>query len=244
MNQKEETSYIGKVLDELKSIQHDFQELTREIHSPNSKILLGRLYNRFIFIQKNLLELSKAPDLANEVAKTHINMENNKKIALPKNEPKPQDAVQTEIDTLINKKPKLEQKITQEERSLLVIDDDETTHLIVKAAFKKHGIKVHGITDPSTAMQDLLRLNPSFVILDILMPQVNGFEVLSKIRSQDRFSDIIIIVGSSRSYDKDRIAAIELGADEFIAKPYQLNELVNKVKSLYEIKFGKTKFSA
>ena len=239
MTQQDGPSYIELVLDELQAIQHDFQELTREVHSPNSKIILGRLYNRFTSIQQSVHELKKDPSLAIQVPASPA-----EEIEYKFPERQHTDPELEEIEQYKSELPKLTAEEPESERSLLVIDDDETTHLIVKAAFKKQGIKVYATADPTTAMQDLLRLKPNFVILDILMPQVNGFEVLSKIRSQEAFNDIIIIVGSSRSYDKDRIAAIELGADEFIAKPYQINELVNKVKSLYEIKFGKSALSA
>ncbi len=97
---------------------------------------------------------------------------------------------------------------------------------------KRHGAKVCGFPDPQNALSEIKIQKPELIILDIMMPQMTGFEVIKLIKSDNETKNIKIIIVSGRQFIKDRQRSIELGADDYIDKPYQTTELVHKIKEL------------
>lgn len=115
---------------------------------------------------------------------------------------------------------------------ILVVDDDEDVHRITRFALRNAGMEVVSERNPVVALQSLLELRPDVIMLDLMMPEMNGFEFLvrlGKIQNRNKFR---VLVASSRSYDKDRIAALEAGADDFLAKPFQVAELLLRLRRL------------
>ena len=116
--------------------------------------------------------------------------------------------------------------------SLMVVDDDEDTQRMLRFALKKKGFDVVSFTNPVEALSKVGGVNPTIILLDLMMPEMTGFEFLQRMASHPSRKTLRIAVGSSRTYDKDRVAVLEAGANDFIPKPYNLAELVVRLRNL------------
>lgn len=112
--------------------------------------------------------------------------------------------------------------------AMMVEDDPDITTLLVHY-LKDNGIAVDAVQTPSDGLE-LLEKNPySLVILDLTLPQMDGLELCRKIRAR---SDIPILISSARSDINDKVIALEYGADDYLPKPYEPDELIARIKSV------------
>lgn len=111
----------------------------------------------------------------------------------------------------------------------LIIDDDQKLNALLRDYFQKFSIEAASFTDPLSAIQELKTRNYDCIILDIMMPEMDGFMVLKEIRS---FSTTPIIMLTARGELSDRVLGLELGADDYLAKPFEPRELVARLVSL------------
>jgi len=112
---------------------------------------------------------------------------------------------------------------------VLVIEDDKEIINILSEYLPKHGMKVIGYTNPLSALESFKIDNYDIVILDLSLPDMDGLEVC-KIISQKY--NIPIIISTARSDVSDRVKGLELGADDYLPKPYDIRELVARIQSL------------
>ncbi len=118
----------------------------------------------------------------------------------------------------------------QPERSLvLVVDDQSTVRLAVTAALQREGFRVVAVADGSAALDSLERDRPAIAILDIGLAGMDGLALLRQIR---RAGDLPVILLTARDEEVDRVVGFELGADDYVAKPFYPRELVARVRSL------------
>lgn len=115
------------------------------------------------------------------------------------------------------------------EQSVLIVDDDPQIRDILAIYFKKELFTVIEAADGLEAIRKAEQLNPSIILLDIMMPVLDGIEVCRQIR---KFSRVPIIMLTARSEDDDRIMGLELGADDYITKPFNPREVVARVKAV------------
>ena len=115
------------------------------------------------------------------------------------------------------------------EQSVLIVDDDPQIRDILTIYFKKENFTVAEAADGVEAIRKAEQLNPSIILLDIMMPVLDGIEVCRQIR---KFSRVPIIMLTARSEDDDRIMGLELGADDYITKPFNPREVVARVKAV------------
>gem|GEM_PF-4627113 len=115
---------------------------------------------------------------------------------------------------------------------LLIVDDDEDNQKMLLFTLKKRGFEVISELDPVKALKKLEEINPKILLLDIMMPGMTGFEFLRHLKRHPLYDKLKVLVGSARNFEKDRISVLEEGAHGFIAKPYNINELTLKLKSL------------
>ncbi|MGI8858043.1 MAG: response regulator [Thermomicrobiales bacterium] len=110
---------------------------------------------------------------------------------------------------------------------LLVVDDEPQILRALRAALKGHGYDVQTAADGEEAL-DLLALHPpDIVILDLVMPGKSGFDVVREVRTWSR---VPIIVLSARGEDRDKVTALDLGADDYLTKPFSMNELLARIR--------------
>lgn len=112
---------------------------------------------------------------------------------------------------------------------ILLIDDDQKLGELLKQYFQKFELQIAQSTLPSEALQTLKRDRFDAIILDVMLPEMDGFEVCKKIRS---FSDLPILMLTARGETSDKVLGLELGVDDYLPKPFEARELVARIKSL------------
>jgi chemosensory pili system protein ChpA (sensor histidine kinase/response regulator) len=120
----------------------------------------------------------------------------------------------------------------QKPLEILIVDDSVTIRNVVSRLMQRQGWKVLMAKDGVEAVEVLHTRLPDVIILDIEMPRMNGYEFLSQIRNQDKFADLPVIIHSSRASKKHRKKAAALGANAFVTKPYEEEDLIARVKDL------------
>ena len=116
---------------------------------------------------------------------------------------------------------------------ILVVDDDPTVHKLITKKLPSEQYHVQSVFDATTAIEEVDRHRPDLVILDLMMPRVSGIEVCKKIKSDPRTKDILVLILSAKESQADRVKGLELGADDYVMKPFSPRELVLRVKSIF-----------
>jgi two-component system OmpR family response regulator len=112
---------------------------------------------------------------------------------------------------------------------LLVVDDDVNICELIRLYFEKEGYEVHTVYNGKRAIEVFSELSPSMVVLDIMLPGADGWQVCREIR---KVSNIPIIMLSAKGETFDKVLGLELGADDYIVKPFDPKELVARVKAV------------
>jgi chemosensory pili system protein ChpA (sensor histidine kinase/response regulator) len=114
----------------------------------------------------------------------------------------------------------------------LVVDDSITVRRVTQRLLERNGMRVMTARDGADAMTLLAEHVPDIILLDIEMPRMDGYEVAAQVRADPRLRDVPIIMITSRSGDKHRAHAIELGVDDYLGKPYQESQLIDAITPL------------
>ena len=113
--------------------------------------------------------------------------------------------------------------------TILIVDDEAHILELTRLYLEKEGFAVETAADGLTALQRAQAEPPSLVILDVMLPRLDGFEVCRRLR---RESDVPIIMLTARAEDVDKIVGLEIGADDYLTKPFNPRELVARVKAV------------
>ena len=111
---------------------------------------------------------------------------------------------------------------------ILLVEDDLTVQNLVSTALDLHGYVVSKVCNGQAAIMDAVSHGPSLIMLDLGLPDIDGIEVITKIRS---WSAVPIIVISARTEDSDKIAALDAGADDYLTKPFGTEELLARIRA-------------
>ena len=114
------------------------------------------------------------------------------------------------------------------EKTILIIEDEQNINDILTFTFNKEGYKTLSALDGITGLQMALEQNPDLILLDVMLPGMDGWEVCKKVRVH---SNVPIIMLTAREDEVDKILGLELGADDYITKPYSVRELTARVKA-------------
>jgi CheY-like chemotaxis protein len=117
---------------------------------------------------------------------------------------------------------------------ILVIDDDEDFSKLVKYLLRKQGFEVICRRNPVEVLEESDAIQPDFILLDLMMPEMGGFELLPKLKSHPKYSASKVVICSARSFEKDRRMALALGAIDFFDKPIDVSDLAIRIKSLMQ----------
>lgn len=115
---------------------------------------------------------------------------------------------------------------------ILVCDDDQLLLDLLSFRLEAKGFAVETASDGSEAWDKLNRVRPAAVVLDVMMPIVNGLEVLRRIRESANLADLPVIVLTARRQERDIVGALDLGASDFLCKPFIPDELVARLNRL------------
>ena len=113
-------------------------------------------------------------------------------------------------------------------KKILVIDDEKAIADIIKFNLKKEGYDVITANDGEEGITKVFTENPDLILLDIMMPKVDGYEVCKKVR--EKISTPIIML-TARAEEVDKVLGLELGADDYVTKPFGIRELIARVKA-------------
>jgi chemosensory pili system protein ChpA (sensor histidine kinase/response regulator) len=115
---------------------------------------------------------------------------------------------------------------------VMVVDDSITVRRVTQRLLERNGMRVMTARDGADAMTVLAEHVPDIILLDIEMPRMDGYEVAAQVRADPRLRDVPIIMITSRSGDKHRAHAIELGVNDYLGKPYQESQLIDAITPL------------
>ncbi len=115
---------------------------------------------------------------------------------------------------------------------ILVVEDERTIAELVAEGLKRQGFRAEISPDGDTALDRIESTLPDLVVLDLMLPGLDGWEVCRRMKESPRTKDIPIIMLTARRDERDAISGLELGADDYMRKPFSLLELVARVKAL------------
>lgn len=115
------------------------------------------------------------------------------------------------------------------ESPILIVEDDKNTSKLVATYLEQEGFTTISAYDGERALALARLKNPGFVILDVMLPKVDGWEICRELR---KFSDVPILMLTAREEEIDRILGLSLGADDYVVKPFSPRELVERVKAI------------
>jgi twitching motility two-component system response regulator PilH len=116
--------------------------------------------------------------------------------------------------------------------TVLVVEDSVTQREMITDLLKGSGLSVSIATDGVEALEHIEGQHPDLVVLDIVMPRMNGYEVCRRIKADPKTQHVPVVMCSSKGEEFDRYWGMKQGADAYIAKPFQPTELVGTVKQL------------
>jgi two-component system alkaline phosphatase synthesis response regulator PhoP len=123
-----------------------------------------------------------------------------------------------------------------ENSKILLVDDEEDILEFLSYNLKKEGFRIDTANNGISALKKLEKSKPDLIILDVMMPEMDGIEVCEKIREQDNFDDVLILFLTARSEEYSELAGFSAGADDYITKPIKPKLLVSRVNAILKRK--------
>lgn len=117
-------------------------------------------------------------------------------------------------------------------KKILIADDEHKIVMTLEYAFKKAGYQVFIARDGSEVLELLKQELPDIILLDIMMPNVDGYTTLTEIKKNDNYKNIKVIFLSAKTGEADIKKGLDLGADAYITKPYSIKKLTEKIEEL------------
>jgi PleD family two-component response regulator len=120
---------------------------------------------------------------------------------------------------------------------ILVVDDDRLSVTLLEQLLQRHGYRhVLGVTDSRVAVETCISFDPDLLLLDLIMPEVDGFAVLDAIRSDAAEDFLPIVVLTGDTHEESRARALEAGATDFLVKPVSQTEALLRIRNLLEMR--------
>ncbi|MEX1097415.1 MAG: response regulator [Planctomycetales bacterium] len=116
--------------------------------------------------------------------------------------------------------------------TILIIEDERSLVEVLTYNLNKEGFEVHSATDGQEGLNRARKLLPDLVILDLMLPVLEGLEVCRQLRSDPRTQSIRILMLTARAEEVDEIVGFSMGADDYVAKPFKMKALVHRIKAL------------
>ncbi len=121
---------------------------------------------------------------------------------------------------------------------ILVVDDEPLIRLLLEQTlevFEEHGVEVLSAENGLDAVEMIGKERPELVFLDVMMPKMNGFEVCSIVKQQMQLNDVCIVMLTAKGQEQDKQKAEEAGTDQYITKPFSIQEVTDKVSEILKI---------
>jgi DNA-binding response OmpR family regulator len=120
---------------------------------------------------------------------------------------------------------------------ILLVDDEPSIIQLSRMYFERDGFRVQEISDGEAALEAVVKFRPALIVLDVMLPKLDGFEVCRKLRASGNQTPVIML--TARDEDIDKILGLELGADDYLTKPFNPRELIARVKAILRRSDGK-----
>ena len=117
-------------------------------------------------------------------------------------------------------------------KKILIVDDEKDILEFLSYNLKKEGFSIYTASDGLEGLEKTKKIKPDLIIVDLMMPKMNGIEMCENIRNDKKLSNVIILFLTARSEHYTQIAALDSGADDFLKKPIKPKLLISKVKSI------------
>lgn len=118
--------------------------------------------------------------------------------------------------------------MNQAGKRILVIDDESQIRRLLKVSLSVHGYEVYESADAQSGINSILTYKPDLIILDLGLPDLEGLDVIKSVRE---WSKTPIIILSAREYESEKVKALDLGADDYITKPFGMGELLARIRA-------------
>lgn len=113
-----------------------------------------------------------------------------------------------------------------------IVEDDTSIRELEMYALKNANFSVMGFEDGASFLKELDKRIPDIILLDIMLPQGDGLQLLNQIRSTAQYSDIPVVMVTAKTSEIDAVKGLDMGADDYIAKPFGVMELVSRIKAI------------
>lgn len=118
-------------------------------------------------------------------------------------------------------------------KKILIIEDEKDIQELLGHYLKREGYEIHGALDGESGLRKIAQERFDLVVLDLMLPKMDGLEVCRILRSQKQSADIPVIMLTAKGEEADRIVGLEMGADDYVTKPFSPREVVARVKALF-----------
>src|SRR5215831_4489384 len=136
------------------------------------------------------------------------------------------------VHTVVTNSPGLLWHWIGVQKKVLIVEDETDLVKLLKYNLEKEGFKVNYATDGTVALAEARRDPPDLVILDLMLPGLDGLEVCRQLRRNEKFVRTPVLILSARSEEADRVVGLELGADDYVTKPFSTREVIARVRAL------------
>ena len=126
-------------------------------------------------------------------------------------------------------------------KQIIIVEDEKAIADILEFNLRREGFDVLQFNDGKSGLEAILNKSPDLVLLDVMLPIINGFDILSTVR---KVSQVPIIMLTAREEEQDKVLGLESGADDYITKPFSMKELIARVKSNTRRELQKPKSSS
>jgi DNA-binding response OmpR family regulator len=123
--------------------------------------------------------------------------------------------------------------------TIVIVEDDEDIADSIRYNFEREGFRVRVATTGEDALEVLLERPPSLIVLDLNLPHMSGFELCRRLRAEATTSNVPILILTARTDESDKVLGLNLGADDYITKPFGMRELVARVHAVLRRAAGK-----
>jgi two-component system, OmpR family, alkaline phosphatase synthesis response regulator PhoP len=117
-------------------------------------------------------------------------------------------------------------------KKILIAEDDHDLVKLLKYNLEKEGFRAAHTSDGGLVLAEIRRDEPDLLILDLMMPGMDGLEICRQIRRNEKYGSLSVLMLTARSEEADRVVGLELGADDYVTKPFSMRELIARVRAL------------
>ncbi|MBB6369580.1 response regulator transcription factor [Chryseobacterium shigense] len=118
-------------------------------------------------------------------------------------------------------------------RKIIIADDEHKILMSLEYSFKKNGYDVYIARDGTEVLDFLKTMTPDVILLDIMMPNLDGYSTLEAIKKEDKLKETKVIFLSAKNNPRDIEKGLEMGADAYVTKPYSIKKLIQQIEEMF-----------